>query len=100
MKAKTKEFIVDVGSFVVTTSTCAMLGWAASGGTALILNSMFKDGVSKGAAKFFETACTLGGIGIAWTAIDPVYTQVRGRLEDVMDIFPTEPEIKEVQNNG
>jgi len=99
MKAKTKKAIVEIGSFTIATSTSVMLGWAACGGTALILNSMFKDGVSKGAAKFFETVCTLGGIGIAWTAIDPVYTQVRGRLEDVMDVFPTDPEVKEVHDN-
>ena len=97
MKAKTKQAIVEVGSFVITTSTCAMLGWAASGGTVLVLNSLFENGVSKGAAKFFGTVCTLGGVGIAWTAIDPIYTQVRGRLEDVMDIFPTDA--KEVKSD-
>lgn len=97
MKEKTKKAIVEVGSFAITTCTSAMLGWAAGFGTTAIINAVAKDGVSKGAAKFFDTVICLGSIGVAWTAIDPVYTQVRGRLEDVMDIFPTDA--KEVKSD-
>lgn len=97
MKAKTKQTIVEVGSFAITICASAMLGWAAGFGTTAIINAVAKDGVSKGAAKFFGTVICLGSVGIAWTAIDPIYTQVRGRMEDVMDIFPTDA--KEVKSD-
>ena len=100
MKAKTKKAIVEISSFAIATSTSVMLGWAACGGTTLILNSLFKDGVSRNTAKFLGTVCTLGGIGVAWTTMEPIYNGVRGRMEDVMDVFPTDPEVKEVKDNG
>lgn len=99
MKKETKDTIVAVGSTLVTVCASTVLGWGACYGTAAVMNLVVKDGFPKVAGKIINNTLVIGGIGIAWASMDPIYAGIRGKLEDVMDIFPTDPEIKEA-NNG
>lgn len=98
MKKETKDNIVFVGSTMLTVGTSCMLGWMAGWGTTALVNHVFSDGLTRGQLKVFSAVTFLGSAGVALATADTLYPKFTGYLQDVIDVFPTDP--KEVKNDG
>lgn len=100
MKKETKDKIVGIGAGILTVGTSSLLALTAEAGAVALVNHVFKDGLTKGQARFFGAIITVGGMGIGMRATDILFDRYIGQLEDLMDIFPTDPiDPKEVESD-
>ena len=98
MKRETKEVIVGVGSMVMSCGTSVLLGWIAGWGATALVNHVFPDGLTRAQIKLLTTVTCAGASGIAFLTYNEMYPKVAGYLEDVMDLFSTDPkEVKDVE---
>ena len=98
MKKKTKDDLVGIGAMVLTVGTSTLVGWMAGWGAVSLVNHVFADGLTKGQLKLFGAVTTIGGVGLSLAVADEAFPKFTGIMQDIMDIFPTEP--KEVPKNG
>ena len=96
MKQKTKDIIVGVSSTALTIGVSTMAGWAAGAGTFKLMNDLMVGGMTRGQLKLYTGVITVGSIGVGYLVADSVYPKLTGFMQDVMDVFPTEP--KEVND--
>ena len=97
MKRETKDNIVFVGSAMLTVGTSCMLGWMAGWGATAFVNHVFSEGLTKSQLKTFAAVTLLGSTGVALATADTLYPKFTGYLQDVLDVFPTTEEVKNVK---
>ena len=98
MKKETKDKIIGIGAGILTVGTSSLLALMTEAGAVALINHVFKDGLTKGQARLFCTIITVGGVGIGMRATDILFDKYIGQLEDIMDIFPTDPkEVKDAE---
>ena len=96
MKQKTKDIIVGVSSTALTIGVSTMAGWAAGAGTFNLMEGLFAGGITKSQLKLYTGVITVGSIGVGYLVADSVYPKLTGFMQDVLDVFPTDP--KEVED--
>ena len=97
MKKETKDRIVFVSSMAFTLGTSVMAGWTAGWGAIALCNHVFKEGIKKSEAAGLGAVITIGSTGVGYLVAQETYPRFVGFMEDVMDIFPTDP--KEVKSD-
>lgn len=98
MKKETKDAIVFTSSMVFTVATSVMAGWTAGWGAMALANLVFKEGFKKSEATILGSVITVGSVGVGYLVAQETYPKFIGFMEDVMDIFPTEPkEVKDAE---
>ena len=80
----------------MTIGVSTMAGWAAGAGTFKLMEGLFAGGITRSQLKLYTGVITVGSIGVGYLVADSVYPKLTGFMQDVMDVFPTEP--KEVND--
>ena len=98
MKKETKDNIVFATSMVFTVSTSVMAGWAAGWGAIALADLVFKEGLKRSEATALGSIITVGSVGVGYLVAQETYPKFVGFMQDVMDIFPTDPkEVKDAE---
>ena len=99
MKKKTKDILVEVGATALTCGTSVMAGWGAMSATVLLMDKALVKGVPKAIAHGMIGTITVGGLGVAYLVGMHTHDKFEGFLQDVLNIFPTEYEEEEKDDN-
>lgn len=98
MKKETKDTIVFASSMAFTLGTSVMAGWAAGWGAIALANTVFKEGLKRSELNLLGSVVTIGSVGVGYLVAQETYPKFVGFMEDVMDIFPTDPkEVKDAE---
>lgn len=98
MTEKTKDTIVNVGTLVLTVGTSCLVETIAGYGTVALLNHVIGDNWTRAQVRFFTGMTVTGMVGMGLLTANKVYPEYMGMMQDLMDIFPTDP--KEVNKDG
>ena len=98
MKKETKDVLAFAGATVFTVGTSVMAGWAAGWSVCTLANLALRDGIKKSEAALYGTVITVGSVGVGYLVYQEVYPKFVGFMQDVLDIFPTDPkEVKDAE---
>jgi hypothetical protein len=95
MKQETKNKIVNVGSIVLTVGTGTLVSYVAGMGTIALVNTVFKEGLTKSQLRLFEGVTLTGSLGLGWLTCYETLPKFEGMLSEIMDIFPTTKEVSD-----
>ena len=76
--------------------TKKLVSYMAGMGTIALVNTVFKEGLTKSQLKLFEGVTLTGSLGLGWLTCYETMPKFEGILSEIVDIFPT---TKEVSND-
>ena len=98
MKQETKRKLIDAGTIALTVGTGTLAGYIAGMGTVALVNTVFKEGITKGQAKLFGAVTLTGALGMGWLTCYETYPKFEGSMPEIMDIFPTTKEVQDADS--
>ena len=98
MKEKTKRMLRTVGVDVLTIGTATLASYASGMGMVALANHVFKDGFTKPQLKLFEAVTITGSLGVGYLVAYESLPKFEGMISEILDIFPTDPDVKEVND--
>lgn len=98
MKEKTKRVLKAVGVQTLTIGTATLACYASGMGMVALVNHVFKDGLTKPQLKLFGAVTLTGSLGVGYLVAYESFPKFEGMISEVLDIFPTDPDVREVND--